>query len=87
MRKTKRMTVVATVPFGFYKGDFNIRVLEGGMSLELTVAWPTPMIDSSVLHQKWPRPCGTEATPMFTVYLRAVLALEKALKKRSGKNQ
>lgn len=82
MTKPKRINVVATLPSGVNKIDFTIRVLEGGMSLELKVIWPTPMIDLWMPHQKWLRPSETEETPSFTMYHPALLELYSALKKR-----
>ena len=50
--KTKRITVVAYLPSGVNKNVFTIRVLEEGMTLELTVTWLETKIKIEILLQK-----------------------------------
>ena len=83
--KTKRITVVLDLPSGVNKNDFTLRVLQGGMILELSATWPSPMLDLELLHQKWlTKPNNDQSLP-FTMYHPAALSLEDALKKKRAR--
>lgn len=80
--RTKRLTVVLVLPSGVNRSDFTLQVLEGGMSLQLTVKWPNPLVDLQLLHQKWLKPVESDQTTVFTMFHPKVLSLENALKKK-----
>jgi len=80
--KTKRLTLALVLPSGVNKSDFTLQVLEGGLTLELTVQWPAPLIDLNLLHQKWLREAKKDEDCPFTMFHPKVLSLEDALKKK-----
>jgi len=80
--KTKRLTVALVLPSGVNRSDFTLQVLEDGLSLQLTVQWPAPLVNLKLLHQKWLRPVEKDSDPLFTMFHPKVLALEDALKKK-----
>ena len=85
--KTKRVTVVITLPPGVRKQDFAISVSKGGKQLELTVTWPDPMVNVELLHRKWLPNSEKRAQNQFTMFHPFVLSLEDALKKRRDRAQ
>jgi len=80
--KTKRLTLAIVLPSGFNKSDFTLQVLEGGLTLELAVQWPAPLVDLHLLHQKWLREASKDEDCPFTMFHPKVLSLEDALKKK-----
>jgi len=52
-KKTKRLTIAIVLPSGVNRSDFTLQILEGGMSLQISVKWPSPLVDLELLHQKW----------------------------------
>ena len=45
-----RVPVAILLPSGIVKVSFRIRVPNGGKALELSITWPSPMIDMLQLH-------------------------------------
>jgi len=78
-------TLVVVLPSGIGEGMFGLRVIEDGKALELTVDWPKPIRDVSLMHRKWLRPDAEEG---FTSYHPRCVSFENALKKlRSSSSQ
>ena len=67
---------------GVNKSEFNLRVLEGGITQELSIIWPGPLIDLEISHQKRVRQNEDGSTPTLTMYYPGILALEDSLKKK-----
>ncbi len=63
-------------------GDFSLCISPCGMSLEITVVWPVPLVDLTVMHKKWLRP---ESGSGFQVFHPKFTGFEQALKKNKGK--
>ena len=80
--KTKHLTVVLNLPSRVNINEFTLRVLQGGMMLELSVTLPSPMLDLELLHQKWLTKLNDDQSLPFTMYYPAVLSLEDALKEK-----
>lgn len=81
---TKRLSVAIVLPSDIGQGHFSVRVVDGGEYLELTVIWPTSLIDISVMHRKWLAP---GASGGFAVYHPKFLGFEvapKELRERSS---
>ena len=50
----KRITVAIVLPSGVGTGNFSLRILENGMSIELKVVWPNPLANLNIMYRKWP---------------------------------
>jgi len=48
----KRISVAIILPSGVDSGGFQVRVIEDGDVLQLTVDWPRPLVDISFMHKK-----------------------------------
>ena len=49
---TKRVTVCINLPSGVSNTSFAVRILDGGLYLELTVTWPVLVTSVEILHRK-----------------------------------
>lgn len=50
---SKLVTLVLVLPSGLDPGDFSIRVVKGGLELELTEQRPGPLTNLDMMHKKW----------------------------------
>ena len=80
---TKRLTVCINLPSGVSNTGFAVRVLDGGLFLELTVTWPVPMISVDVSHRKCTAP-PKDRDDFMSDYHPEILGFEQALKKVRG---
>ena len=74
---TRRITAAVVLPSGVESGDFSICVAPGGMSLEITVEWPEPLVDLTIMHRKW---LSGGSTGDFQVFHPKYTGFEHALK-------
>lgn len=75
-------TVAIVLPSGVGAGDFKIQVIEDGDVLELTVTWPTPLVDIEEMHLKWLK-CDDSGKPISTEITRhhpKILGFQKKLR-------
>ena len=79
--KTKHVTVAIVLPSGVGKGGFSLHVPDHGETLELSVYWPSPLVDLQKMHGKWIN--GKSATDSFLH--RVILAFENALRKKRSR--
>ncbi len=75
---TKRVTAAVILPSGVETGDFSICISPCGMSLEIAVVWPVPLVDLTCMHKKWLRP---ESGSGFQVFYPRYTGFEQVLKK------
>lgn len=47
-----RISLAINLPSGVDVGDFSYRVVEGGREFEISVIWPKPLVDPTVLHKQ-----------------------------------
>ena len=73
----KRVTVAIVLPSGVGRGQFSIRVAEGGRHLELMVRWPRPLINISLMHKKFLISTGETYTDYHPEFLGFMDALRK----------
>lgn len=82
---TKRITVAILLPSGVEAGEFAVRVMEGGKSLELSVVWPLPLMEPKTMHKKW---LDLDNQSGFASYHPKVVGFQQALKQlRSRSSQ
>ena len=80
--KNRRINTAIKLTSGGDQHDFSICVHESGLTLELTVKSPDPLVDLSLLHTKRLQSKGTHREVEFTMFHRSVLVLENALKEK-----
>ena len=80
---TKRVTVSINLPSGVSNTGFAVRVLDGGLYLELTVTWPVPMTSVEILHREWTEP-PIDRPEFMSEYYPEILSFEQALKRGGG---
>lgn len=80
---TRRLTVAILLPSGVYPGHFSVRVADGGCILNVTVTWPSPLVDLTHLHRKWLQSKGPERMEM---YHPKMIGFEKFLKSCRSRN-
>lgn len=74
--KSKMVTVSIVLPSGVGPRQCSTRIVEGGRELELTVKWPVPLTDLSVMHKKW---LNSRAADIIGVYHPKYIGFETAL--------
>lgn len=74
---TRRVTLAIVLPSGIECGNFSLRVINGGGCLEVTVKWPTPLLDLSMMHKKW----LTGVSSPYQVYHPEYIGFQESMKK------
>lgn len=75
---TRMVTVAMVLPTGVGKGQFDVKVLDGGREVELKVMLPEPLSNLRMLHRKWVE-TAKDGSKM-QMYHPKVLGFEASLK-------
>lgn len=74
---TNCVTLAIVLPSGTGCGNFSCRVVDGGEYVELTVGWPSPLINIETMHRKW---LQVDSQDDFKLYHPKVIGFQNALK-------
>lgn len=81
--KTKMVSVAIVLPPDVGAVEFSLRVMEGARELQLTIQWPTALINLQMLHKKWIESLGPNR---MEEYYPTILGFEGLLKKFRNQN-
>ncbi len=78
--KAIRINIATTLPSGVDQLNFSLFIHESGLTLEIAVKVPDPLVELSLLHTKWGRSKDMDRELEFAMYHSSILALKSALK-------